>query len=952
MNLVCLFRIFTFKKRTILKRTYYFCLYFILYTIISFSNELPPNVKFPPSLYNGGNQNWMVTQDQNNYLFFANNNGLLEYNGSEWTIYPSPNETIIRSVKAVGNKIYSGCYMEFGYWERNSEKTLKYKSLSQKIKSKILDDEQFWNILNYENWVIFQSLNRIYIYNIEKETFKIITPKNSITKSYIINDTIYFQVQNEGLFEIVDGKYKLVSNDSRLVNSKIINIFNHSDGILIQSQNTGFHLLKNNQLSSFETEIDNLLKSSSIYSCEKLSNEDIAIGTISNGIYLIDKNGKLKFHINQRKGLLNNTVLSLFEDTENNLWLGLDNGINCLNLNSFIKTFSDQTGILGTVYCSEIFNQNLYIGTNQGLFYKKLDKNEDFHFIEGTKGQVWALFQYKNTLFCGHDSGTFLISNDVAKNIYNQSGTWKFQVAPNNPNIVLQGNYSGISLLINQNNKWQYKEKVKGFDYSTRFFEITPNLDVFVGHEYKGIFKIKLNHELNKVIDFKIYDKPTKGKNSSLIKFRNQILYTNKYGVYKLNSKKNEFEIDSLLTKSILNDEYVSGKLVVDQSENLWMFTKNYIHYFTPNKINNQLKEKLIPISSSLTNSMPSYENITQLSKNEYLAGTVDGYFILSLNDLVHEKYAVTITKILLNKRSETPTNISLEKNGSFKSDENNVTFYFTVPEYNKYIRAEYQYILDGFQEKWSDWNTSTNANFKNLPSGNYIFKVRTKVANDLLKNVATYSFYIAKPWYLTNFTKIIYLTLFIVIVYYVHKSYRKYYHKKEQKLIEENNLLLEIKELENEQKLIKLQNEKLSQDVSAKNKELAASTMSLIKKDELLAIIKEDLKNNVEDSNKNLKSVVAKISKNINEEDSWTTFKEAFDNADKDFLKNVKTKHPNLTPNDLRLCAYLRLNLTSKEIAPLLNISFRSVEIKRYRLRKKMGLEHEQGLVEYILSF
>lgn len=79
--------------------------------------------------------------------------------------------------------------------------------------------------------------------------------------------------------------------------------------------------------------------------------------------------------------------------------------------------------------------------------------------------------------------------------------------------------------------------------------------------------------------------------------------------------------------------------------------------------------------------------------------------------------------------------------------------------------------------------------------------------------------------------------------------------------------------------------------------------------------------------------------------------FKEAFDNADKDFLKKIKAAHPSLTPSDLKLCAYLRLNLTSKEIAPMLNISIRSVEIKRYRLRKKLNLLHDDGLVNYILG-
>ena len=165
--------------------------------------------------------------------------------------------------------------------------------------------------------------------------------------------------------------------------------------------------------------------------------------------------------------------------------------------------------------------------------------------------------------------------------------------------------------------------------------------------------------------------------------------------------------------------------------------------------------------------------------------------------------------------------------------------------------------------------------------------------------------------------------------------------------------MLLEIKELENEQQLMKLQNDQLSLDVDAKNKELAFSTMSLIKKDELLTLIKDDLKKTTDEGNKSMsiKSVISTITKNINHEDSWNIFKDAFDTVDKDFLKKLKNLHPLLTPNDLRLCAYLRLNLSSKEIAPLLNISVRSVEIKRYRLRKKMNLNHENGLAEYILS-
>ena len=142
--------------------TLFYCrILFFLMPFLVAAQELPPIVKYSPSVYGAGNQNWMIAQDQNRFVFFANNEGLLEYNGSNWTLYPSPNETIIRSVKVIGNKIYSGCFMEFGYWIRSSDGQLKYHSLSHKIKDKILDDEQFWNIHHYEQWVDFQSLNRI-----------------------------------------------------------------------------------------------------------------------------------------------------------------------------------------------------------------------------------------------------------------------------------------------------------------------------------------------------------------------------------------------------------------------------------------------------------------------------------------------------------------------------------------------------------------------------------------------------------------------------------------------------------------------------------------------------------------------------------------------------------------------------------------------------------------------
>ena len=921
-----------------------------LIAYILFSQELPPIVKYPSTIYGAGNQSWMISQDEQNVMYFANNEGLLEYNGTNWDLYPTPNETIMRSVKVIDNKIYTGCYMNFGYWTRQLNGKLKYTSLSDIIKNKILDDEQFWNILKYDQWILFQSLNRIYIYDTKTKGFKIISPKNGIVKSFSTKNSIYYQTLNEGIFEIEEGKGKLISNNPILKQYTIVNVFTIDEGLLIQTQLDGFYKLIGTTLTPFTTDVDSQIKSSFVYSSQKLHDGSYALGTVSNGIFILSNAGKLNYHISQSKGLSNNTALSLFEDKDQNVWVGLDNGINCINLQTPVHSFTDDTGVLGTVYASIVHNGMLYVGTNQGLFCKKYQSTGDFQFINGTKGQVWSLFAYDNTLFCGHDSGTFIIENTSAKNIFRSSGTWKFEPVSNNKNKLLQGNYYGISVLEKINNQWRFKNKIEGFNYSSRYFEITSNREVYVSHEYKGIFRFKLD-DFSKAKDFYAYSSPKKGKNASLTKFNNAIYYAYKGGIFKLNSATKQFEKDKLLSSIFEKDEYTSGKLIVDQSNKIWLFSKNYIHYFSASKLSNQLKQNVIPIPSSLTNSMLGFENITQISKSTYLIGTTDGYYTLNIDDLSFKNYTVSISEISINEQNQTLKNVILNDEGSFKSNENNITLNYTVPEYNKYINSEYQYLLEGFQNEWSEWSTKSSVNFKNLSPGKYTFKVRAKYANTLLQNTAIYTFVVLKPWYLTNLACFIYLLLLVVIGYFINKAYRSFYQKQKEKLIEENNLLLEIKELENEQQLMKLRNEQLTQDVDNKNRELAVSTMSLNSKNELLAFIKEDLKKTSQDDNKNIKSVIRTINNNITEEDSWKVFKEAFDNADKDFLKRIKGIHPLLTPNDLRLCAYLRLNLSSKEIAPLFNISVRSVEIKRYRLRKKMDLQHEIGLVEYIMA-
>ena len=284
----------------------------------TFAQELPPLLNYTTTDYNAENQNWAISQTQDQLIYVANNKGLLEFNGARWNLYQSPNQTIIRSVNVLNGLIYIGAYMEFGYWEKDGFGNLNYTSLSKDIKQELIEDEQFWNIIKIdEKKLFFQSLNRIYIYDEPAQTFKIIDSETTITKMYKANNSVYFQEMNLGLFQIVGDKKVLVSGDEILKNDVITNIFSFGDELLILTQNNGFYELKNGSTIEWKNPINSSIKNKSIYSGIQLKDKSFLLGTISDGILQANDKGEILMLIDQKNGLLNNTVLSVFEDQKN-----------------------------------------------------------------------------------------------------------------------------------------------------------------------------------------------------------------------------------------------------------------------------------------------------------------------------------------------------------------------------------------------------------------------------------------------------------------------------------------------------------------------------------------------------------------------------------------------------------------------------------------------------------
>ena len=931
--------------------------YFVLVLFSSVfvkSQEHPPLVAYAPQLYGAQNQNWGISQTTDQTMYFANNSGLLEYDGVNWSLYPVPDNSIVRSVKAVGNDVYSGSYMDFGIWKKNNKNVLEYTSLVQKLGINLTDEEQFWKILKLDDWLVFQSYSRIYLVNIVTNEFSFIESDLDISNIFIVNGVLFFNKINEGIFQFINGSVELVIDDVRLDLNKLVGIFDLDGQLLIMTESNGFYFLQNKKLVSWNIDPAIDLNSLRIFSATKLKDNSIVLGTVSKGYFQITSDGQLKYDLNFEKGLSNNTVLSVFEDQQNNLWLGLDIGISFINLSTQFKVYNDTKGNIGTVYSSIMHDDFLYLGTNQGLFYKRRDSDTNFIFVKGTNGQVWSLKVIDDLLFCGHNSGTFTIKNQkILQTIFDTPGTWDFKLLANNPNIILQGSFSGLSLLEKISGKWIFRNKIKGFDLSTRFYQQKGN-QIFVNHELRGLYGMTLSDDLLSVSNVSnLSSSVKKGSGSNILNLSNDLYYTSSEGVFKYLDDQQDFVSSDSFTE-LLNSFSVRSTLMdIKESDGLkWCFADENILIISTGSITDIPKTEIIPVSlSNFRKVVSGFENLTKIGVDEYLLGSSNGYFVFnsSITKPSH-LHTIKLNSVEANKVNEDKFKLDLRSDQSLDYDTNSLYFTYSIPHYDNIVKKNYSYILEGWSTQWSDWSQESYQVFENLPYGNYRFMVKGKTGITETVNTSSFSFVISRPWYLSKLAIILYLLLVSLLWILIHNSYKIYYKKQQLKVLMKSEEDISLKELESSKKLMQLNNEKLKLDIESKNRELAVSTMSLIKKNEFLNNIKNELKEK-DSSGQNLKSVIKIIDKNLNNTDDWKFFEEAFNNADKDFLKHVKSIHPTLTPNDLRLCAYLRLNLTSKEIAPLLNISYRSVEVKRYRLRKKMDLPHEFSLTSYILE-
>src|SRR5690606_2796058 len=223
-----------------------------------------------------------------------------------------------------------------------------------------------------------------------------------------------------------------------------------------------------------------------------------------------------------------------------------------------------------------------------------------------------------------------------------------------------------------------------------------------------------------------------------------------------------------------------------------------------------------------------------------------------------------------------------------------------------------------------------------------------------------SFKFTILPPWYQTYFAYIIYVFLILYLIYYVYKRQKLKFLKQKIAFQKEQDRIKYLHQLEvdrAEKEIIKLKNEKLQMEIEVKNSELASTSMHLVQKNDLLSKIKVDLSrlnSNVStyENVSDLKKIIRLLALEEKTDEGWEQFSIHFDKVHGNFVEDLKCEYPNVTTNDLKLSTYLKLGLSTKEIAELMKISPRGVEISRYRLRKKLQIPSEITFFDFFNNF
>jgi ligand-binding sensor domain-containing protein/DNA-binding CsgD family transcriptional regulator len=934
----------------------------------------PPVLNYSRQKFKAGTQTWEITQDEKGVMWFANNDGLLEFDGIHWRLHPLKNGTIVRSVQAgADGNLYVGGQGDFGMFSPDGQGRMQYHSMKSLLSK---SDQKFgdvWDVAARAEGVFYRTNNRVFwLHNGEMTAF--FQSVKSLLFMGNWGDKLLVQDGDLILYIFENGQFHPLESPSVFKLGQISSVlpFN-ADTILVTTIKDGIFFYAGHGFEPWATQNDAYLKANRIYCASMLPDGKIALGTSLNGLVTLDRQRRIYHLLNKKSGLQNNTVLSIFAARNGGVWLGLDNGIDFADLHSAFSTFYPDGDLQGTGYTVQIFNGKIYFGTNTGLYaanwknYYLPEERTKFTQIQNSGGQVWSLNKLDGQLLMGHHEGAFEIRGYQARQLTKLQGIWKFiQLSPD---VAIAGHYNGLAIFHKDAAGWAFESVPTGLTESSRILAMDDQGAVWMAHPYRGIYRILVDREKNKATSE--YFNGEQGLPSDLgnhlFKLGGKVVFVGEKGVFDFDYEKHRFVPNDKFNRIFGEDSHVKY-LSQDEEGNIWYATDRETGVLMVETDALEKKIRRVPIPELKDKLTGGFPFILPVDRQNVFVATGQGFihFDPTLYSIKDSALRVVLHDVLLKTEHDSilyggHVPLAGLEETQLGSRQNSISFSFAAPDYPGGEQVGYAHLLEGLEIKWSEWEKETELTFNNLPPGKYTFRLKARNQHGIQSKELRYGFTIMPPWYASRLAYLFYglllLGLVIGIIYRQHQLFEKekqnlqdlHQHREEQHQIQAKR---------SEEEINRLQNEKLETEVTHKTWELTSVTMHLVQKNEIMNSIQEALGKlqhkvtNSPELEKEIGRIIKVLEHDSNINEDWERFFHNFDQVHSDFLKRLGEQYAHLSPNDYKMCAYLRMNLSSKEIAALMNLSVRTVEASRYRLRKRLGLDTKINLTEFLMQF
>jgi signal transduction histidine kinase/DNA-binding response OmpR family regulator len=760
--------------------------------------------------YNADGVNWWAAEDDNGVMYFANNLGVLVYDGQHWEVVTPIDYTETRSlVKGRDGIIYVGTYGDFGYLEPDKIGKLKFVSLKSKLDAKYHQFGEVWECHLLGDKIIFRTNN--YVFELNGEVIKVIESEEDFHVGAVVNNEFYIRIWNRGLTVLKADSFHVVPGGEQFATERIYAMLRFDEQrMLIGTRTKGLFLYDGKQFTPFKTEADPYLVNTSLYGGLILPDGNIALNTFNDGLVIIDKRGRLIQLINKSVGLQDNSVDHLFVDSHGMLWMPLFNGIAKVDLRSSLSFYGESTGLPAkTVFGVGFFKDVLYAGTNNGVFMRNNATNR-FQKVKGTSGQIGSFLQNGDDfLVGGAENGLLKIVGDetypVIPGINYDFHVRELLRSKIDSTVIYATIRGGMAVV-------RYNPGVsKGSKYSVE--SIGSNIYSGLVERKDGALWSFDSHkeELNL-----IFPDRSKGKvdiESPTIRTFNKshglpdkplALYEDEKGNALFISEPDSIFVWDDKTERLVQDTTtLVGKYMTNTSDGTLKFFTDNLNRQWANFGGGVLvrtetsdgKSKIITSPfSELKKNYPVWNILPTVNKSGqpviWFSGRegiirYDG----NLDESTNGKFNTIIRNITLNEDSVYFSGFALPlTKPSFSKSWNTIRIQFAAPFFKLENETVFSTYLENRDNGWSEWSTQDFREFGNLSHGRYTFRVKAKNIYDVESTEASFSFSVLPPWYATWWAYALYTllagaTIYTIVRWRTHQLREK--HRELEKLVE-----------------------------------------------------------------------------------------------------------------------------------------------------------------------